>query len=114
LLKQQKRLTQLGIEIESFGPQALVLSAVPSAVEQAHPESLLNHVLEALESSETLERALIALASAAAALQPNDLSAGQVQAVLKRLDAADFSLPVKRANVVVQELHALDLKAKNG
>jgi DNA mismatch repair protein MutL len=114
LLKQQNRMAQLGIEIEPFGPQALVLSAVPSSVALAHPESLLMRVLEALESSETLEGALIALASAAAALQPKDLSAGQVHAVLQRLDAADFSLPVERAKVVVQELHALELKAKNG
>jgi DNA mismatch repair protein MutL len=106
--RQTEALHRIGLRLEPFGPGALRLVAVPSALVAHRPEPLVEAAVEALEKGlqPAQVRASMACMAAGGGRVPSD---AELRSLLGELEASDPELPVKHGCVVVQETPLLTL-----
>ncbi len=106
-------LAQLGVELEAFGADSLVVRRVPRELERADARLLLVDLVRALPGADAEpERALPTLARHAADGEARTVSHDEAQALLARLEGVDFGRPCEHGRVVVAETPLLELEAR--
>jgi DNA mismatch repair protein MutL len=114
LLAAAPSLARLGIVLEAFGADSVVVRGLPAALESAEPRALL------LDLASTLSCGAPPPPMSTLALMATHAAAGrsgtqdEVRRLLSRLDACDFSLRCLGGRVVLMELPLLDLEARAG
>ena len=99
------------MELEAFGGETVAVQRVPPELEQLPVEGWLPGLTAAADD----EAGLQALAHAAASgRQGAPRRTTRCARCFAQLDAADFSVPAIRTEVVVAELPLLDLEARTG
>lgn len=110
VLAQAGALAALGVDVEPFGGDTVLVGRVPAELEAIEPSRWLTRVAEASDD----DARLAILAAAAAETGARSVSHDEVRRMLEALDAADFSAPATRGRVVVSDVPLLDLEARVG
>jgi len=90
-------LAHVGYEVEAFGKTTLALKAVPGGIRHGDPAHLLRALLEqwgvdgAPSEAEILDRVLAEIACHSVVRAGDRLSTGEAEALLRAMDAADFT-----------------------
>lgn len=114
LLEAAEGLARLGIELDSFGGETIVVRRVPVELETLPTPRLLTLLLELTEAdpASDLEGALSLVAYELVDEAQRPPGPDEARSQLARLDEVDFSVPARRPAVVVQELPLLELEAR--
>jgi DNA mismatch repair protein MutL len=108
-------LHRLGLEVEPFGGDTVVVSRVPEAVEGADLVALLSELAPALptpaDALPDFGPALKLLATHGST-PPRSVTHEQVRALFTELDDADFSRPCVHGRVVLHELTLFELQSR--
>ena len=102
LVAQGPTLQLLGLEVEPFGGTSFALKSLPSELNRADLQKLLEELSAVLPDVEAAARILACHASRSS-------HEGEGQALLSELDRADFSLKARHPIIVVEELSYMEL-----
>ena len=98
LMESAVHLAETGIEVESFGGDAVVLKSVPAMVSHVEPGALVYEILDLCAkterplSRETMKQKILTLVACKAAIKANHfLSVSEVKELCRDLDATPFS-----------------------
>ncbi|NLN62991.1 MAG: hypothetical protein GX146_08945 [Myxococcales bacterium] len=97
ILSMAPELERLGLTVEASGPERVAIRAVPAALGNAAPDRLLADMVLALEEhragskGETDDHALATMACHASIRAGKILTADEVHALLRAMDAIDFA-----------------------
>lgn len=109
ILAARERLSTYGVEVEDFGAETLAVKRVPPELEPTEVAAWL----PALAAAPDDDAALVALAHAVGSEPLRSVTNDEVKALLRQLDHVDFSVPTRRAKVVVSDWPLLDLEARS-
>ncbi len=105
ILSVRERLATYGVEVEDFGGETLAVKRVPPELEPTE----IGSWLPGLATTPDDDAALRMLAHAVGSEPLRQVTNDEVKALLRQLDAADFSVPAERSKVVVSDVPLLDL-----
>ncbi len=108
ILGQAERLRSWGVEVEDFGAGSLALKRAPAELERSDATEWLPRLAVARDDDDALRT----LAHAAASAPLRQVTHDEVRALLRQLDAADFSVEALRSTVVVANTPLLELEAR--
>lgn len=114
LAGQRDVLEELGLELEPFGGDTLAVKRIPPELEACDVTALLGELAALVTTDHEPADVLRLMAHHGASGPDRTVSHDEVHRLLVELDGADFSVPVLRQRVVLQEVPLLELEARTG